>query len=183
MQKIKVKIVKNSFSDTCWYANQIGSTFNVKVSEKHKDEYMLDENMVDSVMTILKSDCEVIDEPAMHPEPFDLERAIKGEKFTWKEKPGTYCIIGKSPNGYQSDHGCKYVVEQVDWKGDIYLWRWTADELSKFIMAPKEPEYLEGWVVVTPSGIIGTVFFTRISALKSVGGNTWKIEKIRFPKP
>lgn len=187
---MKVKIISAS-KGTFWYVNQIGSTFTVKISEKHPADYVLDENTLYSTLLILKSDCEVIEESAPQPEPFDLERALKGDgvlingdlgKYMFTNVhyfDGTKHVFQVSISGSKNQAVVSYNDDKKEWYYGL-----RSDVMKcEVTMAPKEPEYVEGWVVVTPSGIIGTVFFTLNSAQKSVGDNTWKIEKIRFPKP
>lgn len=62
----------------------------------------------------------------------------------------------------------------------------TEHKLDLF-MAPKEPEYLEGWVIVDKYGIAPCVYPDVKSASHSAVFNNadrkFKIEKIRFPKP
>lgn len=175
---MKVKIISAS-KGTFWYVNQIGSTFTVKIREEHPADYVLDENTLYSTLLILKSDCEVIEEPTPQPEPFDLERAKKGEVFYSKDGFTRFKVVALS-----SFNDKLHIVETVrNGNANVEMLNLGVCSPDNNYMAPKEPEYVEGWVVVTPSGISGTGFATLNSAQKSVGDNTWKIEKIRFPKP
>lgn len=74
---MKVRIV-TAFTD-CWYYEQIGSTFNVRKGLGLDDKpcYYFDTNHESNYIRF--EDCEIITEENQ-PEPFDLERALKGEK-------------------------------------------------------------------------------------------------------
>lgn len=178
--KIKIKSASRS---TFWYANQIGSTFNVKVSDIHKDDYMLDENLVDSTLAIKKSDCKIMREESPQPEPFDLERAKKGEVFYSKDGFTRFKVVALS-----SFNDKLHIVETVrNGDADVEMFNLGVCSPDNHYMAPKEPEYLEGWVIVDKYGIAPCVYPDVKSASHSAVFNNadrkFRIEKIRFPKP
>lgn len=174
MKKIKVKIIKAALS-SYWYNGQIGCEFYV---EEHTHEKYKLYNDVTLSSTILKSDCEVIEETAPQPEPFDLERVLNGEMFFSKDGFTRFKVVAAS-----SFNEKLHIVETVR-NGNANVEMLNMDVFSVFNhhMAPKEPEYVEAWVIVTPIGLMG-LFFTLNSAQKSLSDNSWRVEKITFPKP
>lgn len=176
---MKIKITSAGKS-TFWYANQIGSTFNVKVSQKYGEDYVLDENLNYSTRGILKSDCEVIEEAAPQPEPFDLERAKVGEAFYSKD--GFTRFKAVAPSSFNDK---LHIVESVrNGHANVELLNLGVCSPDNHYMAPKEPEYVEGYVVVYADGLSRRVDASREEAVKNAKANiAYIIEKIRFPKP
>lgn len=145
---MRVKIIKGSKGS--WSEHQVGSI--LKVTEGPNSRFY--SILGNETYVIPRDYVEILPlDPAPQPEPFDLKRALKGEKFyhrmiNGEMAGGHYYIIGKSKHEYQSDHAVKYVVEQLDWKNNIVTWRYDINELSSFFMAPKEPKVVTKWVNV-----------------------------------
>lgn len=194
MKKIKVKI-RHCTINNYWYAEQVGNTVNVYESEDHPDNYIF-ARPIDKTYFILKSDCDVIEEATPQPEPFDLERAKKGEPvITRKGAKGKYiCTITKGrinpihvfEINTGPDENCSwtycYASNGCYQSGEGVFEQTTSDDTTlDLFMPPKEPEYVEGWVAVYPGGIISVVYTTQIEA--EYKNNSAAVHKIRFPKP
>lgn len=131
---MKVRIVKCSRS-TFWYADQIDSTF--QVLECDKDDFSLKGA---SDYLIKKEDCEILEADEPKPEPFDLERAMKGERMM-DERGGSYTYIGNSIKGIVVERS---VNGNHDYLTHIDVFGHTSCHSLK--MAPREPEYQTVWV-------------------------------------
>jgi len=137
---MKVRIIKCT-TQILWYHAQIGLTCKVEsdCSEKVNWYYM-----VGSGLPIRKEDCEILPEEAPQPEPFDLERALKGEEMTsidGREK--RVYLVGKSNN---IGGGC-YILEAfyAD-RPPLPIYMTETDMRERLQMAPKQPEYKTVWV-------------------------------------
>jgi len=193
MKKIKVKIIKAALS-SYWYNGQIGCEFYVE--EHTHEKYKLYKDVTQSSI-ISKSDCDVIpDDPTPKPEPFELERAKKGElvvtrngyngKYTCTITKGRVNPIHVFEINTGPDHNCSwpYCYSSTGFyqSGEGVFEQITSDDENlDLFMAPKEREYLEGWVAVYPAGIISVVYTSQDEAESK--NNSADIHKIIFPKP
>lgn len=78
---MKVRIIKCD-NPNRWYQNQIGSVLNVfAVHNKDGGDIFLVDTKFNAALGIERTDLEILPiEPAPQPEPFDLERALKGDE-------------------------------------------------------------------------------------------------------
>jgi hypothetical protein len=70
---MKVRIVKCTENDF-WYKDQIGSILSCKLNNHGNYD------VIGIGGTIMSYDCEILEHGDPKPEPFDLERALNGEK-------------------------------------------------------------------------------------------------------
>lgn len=150
---MQVRIV-SAFAD-CWYKEQIGSIFNVQEGKGMDDKPCFFVCAPEkSLWYIRMEDCEILPEENQ-PEPFDLERALKGEK-----------VIGCSGDegvfiftNHNSFDGDKHLFQfSVKNSGDQYVlvfngtgWQGGFTGIkhdSSIFMAPRESEYVTKWVNV-----------------------------------
>lgn len=135
---MRVKII----NPRSWYDGQKGATFNVM---------SLDDNtyiMSGSInFEIHKSDCEILPDETTQPEPFDLERALKGEKVI--------CRNGEIVDEiyHIKSLRCKFnVYSVIDGEGTWHLENGsvltTSTSIHDLFMAPKEPKVVTKWAVV-----------------------------------
>lgn len=148
---MKVRIVKAK--PIAWYADQIGCTLNV---ETHSDGINYSASFIGQRMTffILADDCEILPEENQ-PEPFDLERALNGEKVvngtTTGEFKFSYCNGNFKYCCFLFEHGnCGYCLFYCS---NTSSWHHTPNgsyytEGDYIKMAPRESEYVTKWVNV-----------------------------------
>lgn len=144
---MKVRIVKSS--NNSWYANQIGSIVNVKVTDGSRGEFYFMDAPELSPSYIRMEDCVILEADEPKPEPFDLERALKGDKlitrsgrsvsqFHMFDAPKTtwsiHVVIDEEVNCFRSNGKfMSEISEHIDHPYDLF-------------MAPREPEYQTVWV-------------------------------------
>lgn len=185
---MKVRIVK--CTDINWYKDQIGCLFNVVDSIKHKEYYDFKGDF-GPTYHLLKSDCEILPEENK-PEPFDLDRALKGEKVVLGDGKTLVTDIYLSLIA-------KKVVGIVN--GIPYLWDKSGEYFqssdhivmknANLFMAPRESEYVTKWVNVyqSESGYIyiGSLFDTKDDALRcgtrSNGDTAFDTTQLTFKLP
>jgi hypothetical protein len=134
---MRVKIT--GASGLVWYKDQIGNTFTCY--DRSESYYGLGAKGMTG-LTIQKWDCEILPEETPQPEPFDLDRALKGEVIV-KDNSSMY-VIGKSKNG----NGKEYICETVKDGANFRLHFFHEDYLKTWFMAPKEPQVVTRWVNV-----------------------------------
>lgn len=145
---MKVRIVKCTpiFG---WYKDQIGSIFNVVDKPYYSDIMYF---MGDS-HGIHKEDCEILEADEPKPEPFDLGRALKGEKVVgYDGSIGEY----KFTNNNLGDivHVFQFSVNNGEDQAVMSFKEGTGWEHGfngikcafSITMAPREPEYQTVWV-------------------------------------
>lgn len=144
---MKVRIVKSEHQGY-WYAEQIGSI----ITAFDKDGY---DFHVPGCGDISKSDCEILPEENQ-PEPFDLERALKGDKVVTKEgykvtnivkfpgSVGEMCVYGVCDNGEET--------EVCDWNIKGKFNPRKENTSMDLFMAPRESEYVTKWVNLYAAG-------------------------------
>lgn len=138
---MKVRIVKAL--ESRWYHSQIGSILNVGNPIGNAFSFSPDGY---TSFYIDKSDCEILPEENQ-PEPFDLERALKGEEFTSKDGFARFRIISKS-----SLHDELYIFETVrNGSPNVEMTQLSFFNSSDYFMAPKPSEYVTKWVNVYKS--------------------------------
>lgn len=141
---MKVRIVKLTpyLPGKLWYAGQLGNVFCVEPDRMHPNiMFQLKEY---SSLRIHISDCEILPDENPKPEPFDLGRALKGEKMV-DDKGGEYTIVGKS------NFGKGYIVERsmngnYDYLTHCSEFGYTGCHNLK--MSPRPSDYVTKWVNV-----------------------------------
>ena len=184
MKKIKVITAKK----TDWYHDQIGSIFNV---DECTGDYKL--SGLIAAPWISMRDCEVIEEPTPQPEPFDLERAKAGDPVQiavgipvnpFVFVPEINMFVGEFVIDDRYRYQEKGAVTKKMWnlEGKVYTGFADADRL---FMAPKEPEYVEGYVIVYRGVIRGVYHSYETAKMNVAAGEVYPadIHKIRFLKP
>lgn len=143
---MKVRIV-TAEKKTYWYAAQIGCVFNVQQSTHNEDSWRVS-GMEDGVHHyIVKSDCEILPEENQ-PEPFDMERALNGEKVVTREG-----VVVDELYHFKTYHGLCPITAIID--GEKKTFRIDGkynesglDTKHDLFMAPRESEYVTKWVNV-----------------------------------
>ena len=148
---MRVKILKCDHSHV-WYAKQIGGVFNVIRKDKGfvlpNTESIKDKDHETYELVIDPVDCEILPDETPQPEPFDLERALNGEKVIEADGREATLIgishLTTSPIFWN----LKNTLGQPD-----YI-RTGNDGVSgginpyRLFMAPKEPKVVTKWAVV-----------------------------------
>lgn len=141
---MKVRIIKAT--PYRWYDDQIGMIVNVV----DMGETYFGFSTGSTTHYIHKSDCEILPEENQ-PEPFDLERALRGDKvitrsgyevtemhlFKTDSSAHNLCVIINSCSYWYDEKG----VFNLDHFGDMNL-----------LMAPRESEYVTKWVNLYAAG-------------------------------
>lgn len=163
---MKVRIIKCD-NPNRWYQNQIGSVLNV-FAVPHKDGgdiFLVDTNF-NAALGIERTDLEILPiEPAPQPEPFDLERALKGDEVI--------CGGYKVSDIYLAPVA-QMVVGLIDGRGHAWTKEGAYFENGNMIvestlyMAPIEPKTKTIWVNVFTDNYtefrVGRVYNTKKEA-------------------
>lgn len=185
---MKVRIVKCTDSKSSWYKKQIGSEFFVVNDTNDNDFYTIEGDDGDSVYHIRKQDCEILEINDAKPEPFDLERALKGDKvMTLDGRVVDEVIHVKSLKNYGNIIIiCDGAYAFVDKNGKAQYNEWDVQ------MAPREPDYQTVWAnLYSSNGVLemGQDTYPERSIGEEIGNYNGEIAKyigtfpITFKKP
>lgn len=153
---MRVKII-NATSKKSWYKPQIGNVFNVDDYSGDYYKFFGDDTNADYV--IRKCDCEILPEENPQPEPFDLARALKGEKvcitcgilvdkFTFVDSIQMFVGEITTDERYRYQAPTANTIKMWDKAGRVYSGFSDGDQLY---MAPKEPQVVTLYINVYPS--------------------------------
>jgi hypothetical protein len=147
---MKVKIIKCS-NDEFWYRDQVGAILNV--GERDINGFEVPINGDKYIRTIHISDLEILPDETPQPEPFDLERALNGEKvvnrrgepvtsiFHFEGATKTHYCVGGVCDGY-----ARFYTK------DGFYTPLNGECQEDLFMAPKEPRVVTKWVNVYGHG-------------------------------
>lgn len=167
---MKVRIVKSE-RQTYWYAAQIGCIFNVQQSPHDENGWSVSGMEDEHRHYIVKSDCEILPEENQ-PEPFDLERALKGEKVVTRNgRVVTEIIQFKTAEKTVFCVGGVCDGEVAYWDIEGHFTPISGKSSRDLFMAPRESEYVTKWANVwhsTNGYFFGSTSYDSEGAAESV---------------
>lgn len=150
---MRVKIINQR--PGVWYHNKAGDIITVSIYEKNPSFYFFC-TLSKNDLVITTSDCEILPEENPQPEPFDLERALKGEKVVMRDGTEIQEVVA-----FKTAERLMPVMAAYKDGINMYTadgkYHNGGDMIADLFMAPKEPQVVTRWVnVFNQSGDIVT---------------------------